>query len=475
VLNLDALVTSPSVRSFALSSRVGELWLRDPYRFRYLLPLALGALAGYGVQAWLDRTPPGERRTPARLAWWLVPSLVVFVVLPLIARARPASYIALGVAVVGVVPLLLLTAARARLSWILPAVISLELVAVGLAGQGGARADAPPPPVTGAPDRGLGRAFPTFRTPDIDPADYLTPGPIARAMREGSGRYVTFDPAVTSGNPRGFLLHQGPADWPAYANGRSILFGLEEIQGYSPVQLIRYWRLVRAVDRDAPIFYNAAFFQRLNPAVLQLLAVEWIIQPSDLPAPSSTNLAGREGRFSLYRLDDPVPRASVVTSWTLVGPGRGLDRVLDPVFDGERTAVVEGGQADRSGLGGAFGSAVYRELAPGHVRVRIRSPRRGMLVVRNVYDSNWTAEVDGVPAPVLPADYLLQGVPVPAGTHVVELIYRDPLIGVGLAVSGGGWALLFVAIGWLWRAERRRRRTPRESPVLWPTQAGSRL
>ena len=54
--------------------------------------------------------------------------------------------------------------------------------------------------------------------------------------------------------------------------------------------------------------------------------------------------------------------------------------------------------------------------------------------------------MDGEPAPVLRADYLLQGVPVPAGRHEIRLEYHEPAIGRGIAGSVVVW-LAFLALG----------------------------
>src|SRR5439155_647916 len=56
--------------------------------------------------------------------------------------------------------------------------------------------------------------------------------------------------------------------------------------------------------------------------------------------------------------------------------------------------------------------------------------------------------------PVQVTDYLVQGVAVPAGSHVVELRYRDPWLGVGVIASATAWALL----GGLFLVLRRRER-----------------
>jgi uncharacterized membrane protein YfhO len=79
-----------------------------------------------------------------------------------------------------------------------------------------------------------------------------------------------------------------------------------------------------------------------------------------------------------------------------------------------------------------------------------------LVVVRNVWEPGWVASVDGVPAPVLRADYLLQAVPVPAGSHDVRLVYREPAIGLGIALSAVAWILLALASVWVAAITRRR-------------------
>jgi uncharacterized membrane protein YfhO len=59
----------------------------------------------------------------------------------------------------------------------------------------------------------------------------------------------------------------------------------------------------------------------------------------------------------------------------------------------------------------------------------------------DAYDDDWRATVDGQPTTVYPTDYLLRGVAVPPGDHLVEFVY-DPLayrVGsiVSLTVLGG--------------------------------------
>jgi hypothetical protein len=467
-LNLDWLITNERVRSFATRFGVGELWLRSPDRFKYVIILAFAALAGYGVQAWLEMKPIRDRRGTLARVLWLLPGLVVFVLWPLAAGSRVALSLSFLAGFVVAVPLLLVNSrGTSRLAPLLAALVGAELLISGLVAPLDPGRESIRSPVTGAVQR-FSRSFFTLRRPVIDPQLYVTPGPVGRTLisaRGDFGRYLTFDPQVAQSHASGFLGFQARRYWPAYENGRSILFGIDEIQGYSPVQLDRYWRLVRRLATHQ-ILYNSATFQSVRPSVLLLFGVKWVIVPAGKTAPVPASFAATEGRYTLYRIEHPEPRASFVADWTQVPPGSGLDVVLGTGFDPARRAIVEGqptfaGRSIQPSASGT-GTAVYDEVRPEQIRVHSTSDSAGLVVVRNAFDQNWHATVDGRPTPVILTDYLMQGVAVPAGTHVIELTYRDRAIGWGLLVSGLGWTILLALIGWLLLRERREHRSRRK-------------
>ena len=67
------------------------------------------------------------------------------------------------------------------------------------------------------------------------------------------------------------------------------------------------------------------------------------------------------------------------------------------------------------------------------------------MLVRTPYDQNWHASVDGETAQVLAADYVVQGIPVPAGNHTILLSYVDPSVGYGLAGTAASIGVLIAA------------------------------
>jgi hypothetical protein len=131
---------------------------------------------------------------------------------------------------------------------------------------------------------------------------------------------------------------------------------------------------------------------------------------------------------------------------------------LDPA----REAVVEQDcpscpTARRAGPAGRAGP-VTRD--PSGATVEVDADRDALLVVSQSWSPGWAATVDGRPAPVVRANGVVQGVPVPAGRSSVELRYVPPGLQVGAGVTAASAAFLVVALA-VDRRLRLRRSTSR--------------
>jgi hypothetical protein len=122
-------------------------------------------------------------------------------------------------------------------------------------------------------------------------------------------------------------------------------------------------------------------------------------------------------------------------------------------FEPYRTALVEGPVPFRGGELGPEARAVVERHGPARVRVRTRAAAEAFLVLGDVDYPGWRATVDGRRTPVYRTDYVLRGVVVPAGEHVVELVFRPVSLSRGLALSGA--AALVLLTGLLWRRRPR--------------------
>jgi hypothetical protein len=118
----------------------------------------------------------------------------------------------------------------------------------------------------------------------------------------------------------------------------------------------------------------------------------------------------------------------------------------------------------------AAGRTVTRTVAPvllsirdegGRIEIHYDSEQPALFVAAVTFDEGWRATVDGAPAAVRPTALSQMGVELPAGKHRLVLVYRDPLVAIGAAVTLGALgAALFAG---LW-ARRRARAAP--APAL---------
>jgi hypothetical protein len=115
-----------------------------------------------------------------------------------------------------------------------------------------------------------------------------------------------------------------------------------------------------------------------------------------------------------------------------------LERLLAADFDVRTTALLdaipESIAGETSPPAGETGGAHLIDFRAERVRVRTWGTRPGVVVVTDAHYPGWEARVDGEPAPVLRANALFRGVPVPAGEHEVVLSYRPHSFQAGVAV-----------------------------------------
>jgi hypothetical protein len=453
VLTLDALITASWFRALALRLPFGDVYLHNPGRLRYLLFLIVPVLGALGIQGMLERPLPSWRAATA----WLSAGIVFFLGLPLLFGANAQRYVLLAIGIAVAAPVLVLVGRRRWAPVVLVGVLAVELLAGAVYSQVYSG---------GTVFLGLeGSNHPNLlagplRWPDVSVAEYTTPGPIARYLQTHAGRYITWAPEAAY-YEKGYLFNQDETDWPALADGRGTLFGIEDALGYNPLQLPRYWSYVRAVD-DLSIYYNASVIQTPTLQDTRLLGVRYLVVPQGISPPVAGRVVARQYGYDLYEVSGWESRASVVAAWSAAADAAGaLRQVLQPGFDPARVAVVEQNPAIPTGFraspdGDDPGSAEVHPIGTQELRIDVQAQEPALLVVRVPFEQGWSATVNGRPATVLRADYFLQAVSVPAGTSEVTLSYDDPRIGQGLLASSVMWVALFAGIGFAVLRERHR-------------------
>jgi hypothetical protein len=261
------------------------------------------------------------------------------------------------------------------------------------------------------------------------------------------------------------------ADAPFDAQNRTALYGLHNVAGYDPLILERYSRALGNVNFDG---VTARTGSPDNPAllsdrshVLDLLNTRHLVtfanfatvlhRPPDSIAAPDVLASGRwsvarvEGNVAVIGNARALPRAWLATEAEAVDGEEALRRIQGDgakTFDPRRTALLEVAPSELPALPGgepgAESGASVVSYEANRIVIETRADKPSVLVVSEIFYPGWEATVDGQPAPLRLANYLLRGVYVEAGSHRVEMRYRAPALRYGALISLSTLLLLCV-------------------------------
>ena len=162
--------------------------------------------------------------------------------------------------------------------------------------------------------------------------------------------------------------------------------------------------------------------------------------------PLATEASRFAGPVQVMRVPDPLPRAYAVGGVRVADGLAALQTLLAPDLDPRLEVVLPAGTPAPAPP--SFSSDVrIAEARPDRLRIEavLRAP--GYVVLLDAWDAGWRAFVDGQEVALHRANLGFRAVGVPAGTHVVELVYRPPGLWTGLALSAGAALLVLGALG----------------------------
>ena len=239
-------------------------------------------------------------------------------------------------------------------------------------------------------------------------------------------------------------------------NARPVFLKLQEIQGYNPSQLDRYVDFFTALN-GRPQNYH---FEYLEPGgvqspLLDLLNVRYFLVPRDLPV-NREDVVALTGHkpivfqneyVTVYENLDAYPRAWIVHDVRQAPKDEILPQITSGAINPRQTALVEETPPFvEATTSSAADQARVVQLEPDAISVATRTDAAGFLVLSEVYDPGWRAYIDGEQVDILTTNFVLRGIPIPAGEHTVELRYEPRSLQIGLAITGFAIIAMLAAV-----------------------------
>jgi hypothetical protein len=296
------------------------------------------------------------------------------------------------------------------------------------------------------------------RMSEMDLAAYYRPSGAARFLQskeeeEEPFRYFGYDPGLEESTsqvsaPSRFTE---PMTQALEVNGRAILLGLQNVQGYNPTHIARYDEYMNTLNGRVQDYHFIDVYERgLYSPLLDLLNVRYVIVSAQ---PSQENPEGvrrferyferehptvyEDDQTKVFEIPQALPRAWIVHSARQVGSSQeALDLLSSGEVDPKQTALLEEEPPEMSQPDDpSADQASVSEYGANRIRLTTSTETPGLLVLSEVYYPAWKAYVDGQPAPAYVTDQLLRSVAVPAGEHEVELRYESWTLRAGIAIS----------------------------------------
>ena len=230
--------------------------------------------------------------------------------------------------------------------------------------------------------------------------------------------------------------------------------GLQKVQGYDPVPLVRYMVAMDATavhsrpELEAQGFGTPRLDAYHKPA-LDMLGVRFLVTGDPTPAkqdgwklaarghlPEEFALRGcptTASPFFVWENTSALPRAYVVGQCRTVPSGASLVtalRMMDP-----RREVLLDTDVLPTGPRTNYMPAEITDYTTTRVAVDIEVARPGYLVLSDVWYPGWRAEDNGRPAPILLANGAFRAVPLQAGPHRVVFRYSTPFFRLAVWIS----------------------------------------
>lgn len=246
---------------------------------------------------------------------------------------------------------------------------------------------------------------------------------------------------------------------------QSALYGLEDPRGYEAMTNLRYLETYSIWCVNQWISFN-----RIDDAsrpFLSLLNVRFVVASPGARPPAGWSEWARGPNCAIFENPKALPRAFAPRRIRFVEDRSGTVEQMGRCSDFSEIGWIEDpGRPSGESRNGAA-SVTTREIGT-DLELSIDAASQAWIVVSETNWKGWHAREGSRDLPIVFADHAFVGFRVPAGHHLVRLLYRPRSFELGIAVAAGS-LLVLAGIGW----RRRKNGSPSDAKAERPRSSVS--
>jgi hypothetical protein len=242
----------------------------------------------------------------------------------------------------------------------------------------------------------------------------------------------------------------------------------------APNLLSRHWQLTNVRYLLGPAVFLDQLNQQFDPVqhrfrIVQHFAIALKPEVTEFhqKLEELTVAPTDKGEYALFEFTGALPRARLYSNWQvpmndktavsgLTQTNLGVDgwaflqrvgtndfltlnELVSPAFDPWQTVLLAESPAapnpPAAATNGNPGTVEYTSYAPTDIKLHTQAATPTVLLLNDQYDPHWRVTVDGKPAPLLRANFIMRGVYLTQGEHTVEFQYSLPIKPLYVTVS----------------------------------------
>ena len=205
----------------------------------------------------------------------------------------------------------------------------------------------------------------------------------------------------------------------------------------------RYWEL----SNTRYVFGMTGFINALNTQIdegrnrFRIRATFGFVPKPGIANPTKleelTAVLVTNGPLALFEFTGALPRTRLYSQWQVeTNDDTALALLGSPAFDPSASVVVNDPfEKSSATTNSPAGDATILSYAPTRVEIRATNSAPAILLLNDRHDPEWNVTVDGQPARLLRCNYIMRGVPLPAGQHTVVFHFQPSLRGMKVTIA----------------------------------------